>query len=61
MLASADQDYTPSTLHESYQIDLSEAKRLITSFGSNRHELDRLLGSRDRTQDRVDVELLDTV
>ncbi|MGZ2487236.1 hypothetical protein ACVITL_005821 [Rhizobium pisi] len=48
MPATADKEYTPSTLHDRYQIDLGEAKRLINSFGSNRLELDRLLGSRDR-------------
>ncbi len=46
MRATADKEYTPSTLHDRYQIDLGEAKRLINSFGSNRLELDRLLGSR---------------
>ena len=48
MRATADKEYTPFTLHDRYQIDLGEAKRLINSFGSNRLELDRLLGSRDR-------------
>jgi hypothetical protein len=48
MPAIADKEYTPSSLHDRYQIDLGEAKRLINSFGSNRLELDRLLGSRDR-------------
>jgi hypothetical protein len=49
MPATADKEYTPSTLHDRYQMDLGEAKRLINSFGSNRLELDRLLGSRDRS------------
>jgi len=38
--------YTLSTLHERYQIDFREAQRLITSFGNDRDELDRLLGAR---------------
>ncbi len=46
MLTSSDRNYSPSTLHERYQIDLREAARLITSFGSDRIELDRLLGAR---------------
>ena len=49
MPATAGKEYTPSTLHNRYQMDLGEAKRLINSFGSNRLELDRLLGSRDRS------------
>lgn len=49
--------YTPSTLHDRYAIELGEAERLITSFGPNRHELDRLLGARGRKQDTVDVRL----
>ncbi|MDK4723640.1 hypothetical protein PH552_30245 [Rhizobium sp. CNPSo 3968] len=48
MSDTADKEYTPSTLHDRYQIGLGEAKRLINSFGSDRLELDRLLGSRDR-------------
>lgn len=46
MLNASSTTYTPSTLHERYQIDLGEAQRLITSFGTDRDELDRLLGSR---------------
>lgn len=37
--------YTPSTLHDRYQVDYGEAQRLITSFGDDRLELDRLLGA----------------
>ncbi|MDE1996915.1 MAG: hypothetical protein KGI75_30730 [Rhizobiaceae bacterium] len=38
-------EYTPLTLHRRYQIEIGEAQRLITSFGSDRMELDRLLGA----------------
>ncbi len=42
--------YNIVSLHDRYAIERGEAERLIASFGCNRHELDRLLGSIDRTQ-----------
>ena len=50
-------DYTPSTLHDRYQIDLGEAERLITSFGSDRQELDRLLAAKRPPQVQREEEL----
>lgn len=44
----AKQDYSPRSLSDKYGIDAAEATRLITRFGSNRHELDLLLSARDR-------------
>lgn len=54
MLTSSDRNYSPSVLHERYQIDLGEAARLIASFGSDRIELGRLLGARRVPEKLVD-------
>lgn len=41
--------YSPAMLQRQYCLDKGEARRLLTSFGSSRHEMDRLLAARGRT------------
>ncbi|MEB2847883.1 hypothetical protein GAO09_12140 [Rhizobiales bacterium RZME27] len=51
------QNYTPSELSDRYSIELGEAQRLITSFGADRTELDRLLGARGRIHEEIETRL----
>lgn len=52
--------YSADELAEHYQISPEQAARYIARFGSDREELDRLLGSSSRTPVHRDAEMART-